>query len=101
MSSKENHNVDALLSSWSDIAEKKQWSGLLLGNGASQAIWKKFGYESLYKVASSCIDEPLTNNDLRIFEGLKTENFETVLTALRTTEIVCKSLGIDKTEILI
>lgn len=57
--------------------------GLLIGNGASMALWGGFGYESLYKMAC---DETrrvhLQECDKKVFDHLNTKNFESVLSAL-------------------
>ena len=57
---------------------------LLLGNGASLAIWDKFRYPSLYDLAcDSRRDFHLTEEDRRVFKHLEdTKNFEQVLSAL-------------------
>lgn len=76
--------VDHSLASWSDIEAEFRGGGLLIGNGFSQAVWKKFGYSSIYEAASSkeYTNCPLTSEDIRLFESMETHNFETVLSNL-------------------
>ncbi len=89
-----------MLPSWEDVAEDTGWTGLLVGNGASIVVWPDFRYESLYKVAESdAMSNPLTPDDERLFDALKTENFEQVLASLKTSGIVSAALGLD-TEVL-
>jgi len=86
--------VKSELHDWKDIREKiypsgrKQWS-LLIGNGASRAIWKNFQYPSLFEIAC----DPrrpgrLTERDQKLFHQLETANFEAVLSALMTSRVV-------------
>lgn len=69
---------------WTDVCGKVSWSSLLIGNGASIAIWPRFRYNSLYATAA------LTAGDRELFTALDTSNFETVLDALRVSSLVCK-----------
>lgn len=84
------------LPSWLDIRDsyKNQPDlGLLLGNGASQALWENFAYRSLHTIA--CAPErnhPLTPVDQAFFREMDTVNFEAVLSALATTKMVCGHL---------
>lgn len=67
--------------------------GLLLGNGASRALWPNFEYPSLYRIA--CDPQrtnPLSPIDQALFRDMETENFEAVLSALATTRMVCGHL---------
>lgn len=78
-----------------------EWNGILVGNGASRTVWDKFKYQSLYETAQTPnIEHYLTLDDKRIFDQLGTENFEQVLAALATSEIVCEALGLDQTAIV-
>lgn len=79
------------LSNWNDFKNKYKWHGILIGNGASRAVWDKFNYQSLYSKAKN-IRHPLTKEDIAIFEYIETENFETILSALKDAEIICKVL---------
>src|SRR6266567_1612882 len=90
--------VDATLEDWNNIKEGYNSSGLLVGNGASRAIWDDFRYSSLYnKAKSKYIEHPLLQADKAIFKSMKTKDFERVLAALWTTEVVCKALGRNQT----
>jgi len=90
--------VDATLEDWNNIKEEYNSSGLLIGNGASRAIWDDFRYSSLYnKAKSKYIEHPLLQADKAIFKSMKTKDFERVLAALWTTEVVCKALGRNQT----
>ena len=82
--------IDSTLSSWQAVAEQQEWSGLLVGNGASRAVWEQFEYGSLLEVAKIPeLDEgSLKPESLRVFESLCTFNFEAVLRALATTSTV-------------
>ena len=85
--------VDDSLSSWQEIKHHFQDGGILLGNGFSQAVWKKFGYSSIYE--TSCLPEkiphPISAKDKKLFSSANTSNFERVLSYLsitsRTTDI--------------
>lgn len=82
------------LRSWEEIQEEFAGGGLLVGNGASRAVWDGFDYGSLYeKALSPDLDRCLSETDQAIFEALETTNFETVLSALRTTALVGRALG--------
>src|SRR5258708_2381929 len=89
--------VDAELEHWNSIKERNNWTGLLVGNGASRAIWDGFSYDSLYDKARSNIIHPLSQADTTIFESMKSTEFERILAALWTTEVVCKALRCHKT----
>lgn len=68
---------------------KQEWSGIVVGNGASRAVADSFAYTSLYdKACSTDIEHPLEPQDQAIFEALKTRNFEQVLSALSTAKLV-------------
>src|SRR3954454_18850742 len=73
--------VDEQLATWQDLNEIP-WTGMLVGNGASCAIWKPFRYKSLYH--ESCSDahpNPLGPEAVNVFQKLETSNFELVLSA--------------------
>ena len=76
------------LENWADIDKllPKDNIGLLIGNGASIALWGKFRYESLYKMAKdSSKPDHLTAVEIKVFNELKTQNFELVLSSLITS----------------
>lgn len=70
-------------------------SGLLIGNGASMAVWHDFYYDSLFDKAKSVAEKPLSQTELSVFEALGTRNFEHVLSALKTASKVNKALAIN------
>jgi len=66
-----------------------QWSGLLVGNGASRVISDKFAYTSLYeKACSDAIQHPLIADEQNVFTAFGTHNFEQVLSALSVSIVV-------------
>jgi hypothetical protein len=70
-----------------------QWPVLLLGNGASQAVWSKYAYPSLLEVAEGLdAGEGLSVDSVSLFEALDTTNFEYVLSALATARTVANAL---------
>jgi Domain of unknown function (DUF4917) len=90
------HRVrDDLLPTWEDVRGETEWTGLLVGNGGSIAIWPQFRYSSLYEVATSDVPHPLTAEDVRLFEAFETENFEQILASLKIAGIVTDALGED------
>jgi hypothetical protein len=73
-----------------------EFTGLLLGNGASRAVWDSFAYDSLYNIAlTENQTHPLSTEDAALFEALSTRNFESVLAGLATTRRVATALGLD------
>jgi hypothetical protein len=44
--------VTAGLKDWSTVGREREWSALLIGNGASRVVWPQFDYPSLYQQAS-------------------------------------------------
>jgi Domain of unknown function (DUF4917) len=85
--------VDETLAPWSELKDIP-WAGILVGNGASCAVWHGFRYRSLYDQSRSAeMTARLTAEAVRIFEVLQTHNFELVLSALKTTSLVTQALG--------
>jgi hypothetical protein len=83
---------------WAEVAGYADWTGLLVGNGGSVAIWPPFAYGSLYEIATSeHVDHPLTDSDRELFGALRTENFEQVLASLKIAGLVADALGEDTT----
>ena len=76
---------------WGEI-EKHFKHKLLLGNGASRAIWKDFKYSSLYEEAKKAgrIDSSLSN----LFLDFDTTDFEYILRLLSQAKRVNEILGI-------
>ena len=94
--------VDDRLANWPEIRDIfwKEDVGLLLGNGASQAVWKGFSYPSLYDLAcDSSREHALAAPQQAIFQEMKTSNFEAVLWSLATAKMVCKFLEKDYEDI--
>lgn len=87
-------DFDASLASWPDLAARHPCSGLLLGNGASRAIWRPFSYFSLFELAQRVRNKPLGVSDQALFKSLGSELFEPVLSALNTTVRVNAALAI-------
>jgi Domain of unknown function (DUF4917) len=89
---------DETLAPWDLVTLMHDWAGILLGNGASLAIWTGFACKSLYGMAcSDATDRPLPHDDQAIFEALETTNFEGVLAGLRTTALINDAVGTDPT----
>ena len=82
---------------WKDI-EDKFTDKLLLGNGASRAVWDSFEYTSLYEEAKKVerIDPRLVN----LFLNLGTNDFEYVLRLLSQTGRVNRILQIQDKDTL-
>ena len=82
------------LLTWEDACNHGDWTGLLVGNGASIAFWEDFKYDSLYERSLSLLtDYALTPEDLALFDALQTKNFERVLASLKTAGIVGAALA--------
>ena len=86
---------DAELENWNTLRTSTPCNGLLIGNGASMAVWHDFYYESLFDKAKSVTEKPLSQTELSVFEALGTRNFEHVLSALKTASKVNKALAIN------
>ena len=86
---------DAELEDWNTLRTSTPCSGLLIGNGASMAVWHDFYYDSLFEKAKSVAEKPLSQTELSVFEALGTRNFEHVLSALKTASKVNKALAIN------
>lgn len=82
--------VSGALQDWATLESRYKWSGILLGNGGSRAVWEEFKYPSLYARARTAVSNPLTADDVEVFEALATRNFEEVLESLRVSQIVCR-----------
>lgn len=88
------------LMDWASLQTQHDWSGILVGNGASRVLWDEFKYQSLYQVASSGnVEYRLTPADQQIFREMDTTNFELVLAGLVVSQIVCDALDIDSGKI--
>lgn len=79
------------LESWEDIQTNAPFHHLLLGNGASCAVSRCFCYDTLYDVALT--NGMFTPQGLRLFEELRTTNFEMALGHLSKARLVLQCLG--------
>lgn len=86
--------LSADLEPWGELARRREWTALLVGNGASCAVWKRFGYGTLFGEARRLAEGGLSREDEAIFELLETRNFEEVLGALRLVASVNRELGV-------
>ena len=93
--------ITAHLDTWGDTKNRFDWSGILLGNGSSRALWEPFAYHSLFqRAASAKISRPLTATDKALFRKLgNTTNFENILGDLLTATTVNKALRIPHSQI--
>ncbi len=90
--------LDATLTPWPELAARHPCDALLLGNGASRAVWKPFGYFSLFEEAQRAgRKKGLAISDQALFKSLATELFEPVLSALNTTVRANAALAINST----
>lgn len=90
--------LDAHLPAWADLNQRHPSSALLLGNGASRALWKPFGYFSLYEEAQRAgRKKGLAVSDQALFKSLGTELFEPVLSTLNHTVRANAALAISST----
>jgi hypothetical protein len=87
-------DVDATLEEWSALRATADFNGLLVGNGASRAVWDDFGYDSLFENARTVEEKPLSPSELSVFDAMQTRSFEQVLGALKTTSRVNKALAV-------
>ncbi|WP_338526786.1 DUF4917 family protein [Pseudomonas batumici] len=85
---------DAALEDWNALRAEIPFSGLLIGNGASRAMWQAFAYDSLFEKAQTTRNRPLGLSELAVFKALDTSNFEQVLSALKSTIRVNAALTI-------
>lgn len=77
-------DFDAELADWNELRAATPFSGLLVGNGASMAVWKNFSYDSLFEKAETTRNKPLSQTELAVFKAMNTSNFEPILSALKT-----------------
>ncbi len=90
-------SLDAHLPSWQALNDRHPCTALLLGNGASRAVWKPFGYFSLFEEAQRVRHKALGVSDQALFKSLGTELFEPVLSTLNTTVRANAALAINST----
>lgn len=89
--------LDTQLATWPDLNQRHPCHALLLGNGASRALWKPFGYFSLFEEATRVRHRALGVSDQALFKALGTELFEPVLSTLNTTVRANAALAINST----
>lgn len=89
--------LDAHLPAWADLNQRHPSNALLLGNGASRALWKPFGYFSLFEEAQRVRHKALGVSDQALFKALGSELFEPVLSSLNTTVRANAALAINST----
>ncbi|WDY59011.1 DUF4917 family protein [Pseudomonas sp. PSKL.D1] len=90
--------LDAHLATWPDLNQRHPCDALLLGNGASRALWKPFGYFSLFEEAQRAgRKKGLAISDQALFKSLGTELFEPVLSTLNHTVRANAALAINST----
>ncbi len=87
-------DFDAALADWNELRTLTPYSGLLMGNGASLAVWKHFAYDSLFELAQTTRNKPLSPTELALFKAMETRNFEPVLSGLKTAIRVNAALTI-------
>lgn len=78
---------------WESVCEQADWPVILLGNGASRAIWDKYAYSSLYDAARVSTPNRLSPDAVAVFDELDTTNFEFVLGAVQAAKRVARALG--------
>lgn len=91
---KDFQEFDAELADWNALRATLDCTALLLGNGASRAVWDDFAYDSLFENARTVEEKPLGPSELSVFEALGTRVFEQALSALKTTSRVNKALAV-------
>lgn len=85
--------IDENLVEWDELSSQ-DWNSLLVGNGFSINIWKKFDYGTLYELAKSdAVDKPLSDKEIALFNHLGSSNFEDVLRVLYHAKLVDEQLG--------
>ena len=89
--------LDAHLPTWADLNQRHPSTALLLGNGASRALWKPFGYFSLFEEAQRVRHKALGVSDQALFKALGSELFEPLLSTLNTTVRANAALAINST----
>ncbi|UZE27833.1 DUF4917 family protein [Pseudomonas asplenii] len=90
----EFQEFDGELEDWNAVRADTPFTGLLIGNGASLAVWPGFSYDSLFENAQHTKNRPLGLSELAVFKALETSNFEQALSALKSTIKVNAALSI-------
>jgi len=68
---KDFQDIDAHLEDWSALRSAIDFSGILIGNGASRAIWEDFAYDSLFENARTVEEKPLSQSELSVFDACR------------------------------
>src|SRR2546427_736567 len=90
------YGLDDHLETWDEVRTRIDFTRILIGNGASLAVWDGFAYDSLYNVALTLNpDHRLIAADVALFDSLETRNFESVLAGIATARRVTAALGVD------
>lgn len=90
--------LDARLAPWPELNQRHPCDALLLGNGASRALWKPFGYFSLFEEAQRAgRKKGLGVSDQALFKSLGSELFEPLLSTLNHTVRANAALAINST----
>lgn len=89
--------LDSHLTAWPELNQRHPCDALLLGNGASRALWKPFGYFSLFEHAQKVRSKGLGVSDQALFKALGSELFEPLLSTLNTTVRANAALAINST----
>ena len=90
-------SLDPRLADWPTLNHTHRFDALLLGNGFSRALWKPFGYFSLFEEATRVRHRALGVSDQALFKSLGTELFEPVLSGLNATVRTNAALAINST----
>lgn len=88
-------DIDENLETWDEVKGADTWS-LLLGNGFSQNISRRFGYRSLFEVAQN--NGQLRDESCAIFREIGNSNFEEVLRHLHDAQLVARALTQDENQ---
>lgn len=94
--------LDSKLESWEVVKPlMKSKPALLLGNGASLAVWEKFQYASLFDMACDTSKLlHLSKEDREVFRHLDdTRNFEQVLSSLAVAKRINQICGLETWQI--
>ncbi|MCF4992025.1 DUF4917 family protein, partial [Pseudomonas gessardii] len=91
---KDLQDIDATLEDWNALRNSIAFDAILIGNGASRAVWQDFAYDSLFENARTVEEKPLSASELSVFDAMQTRSFEQVLGALKTTSRVNKALAV-------
>lgn len=84
---------DDTLLDWAKIENDFVGGALLIGNGASCAVWANFRYQSLYDIAKTRVAHPISLAAQQLFTHLDTQNFEEILLVLDRSKLTCNTLG--------